>query len=165
MISLPRKYSFAIRLYSHRHTCSQALQVRTSCYHTTTLPPTCVRQGRMNDFCSPAQSSPAQTPPALTLLYFLLVLSLSLSDLHSYHLLSSACLPASPSSYHHTSRHCRIRYTYLYIRASSRRIDKLSISPLICVARAKAAKHNETLAKHPWTFSRKRKHARMCYLC
>lgn len=33
----------------------------------------------MNDFCSPAQSSPAQTPPALTLLYFLLVLSLSLS--------------------------------------------------------------------------------------
>lgn len=29
----------------------------------------------MNDFCSPAQSSPAQTPPALTLLYFLLVLS------------------------------------------------------------------------------------------
>lgn len=47
----------------------------------------------MNDFCSPAQSSPAQTPPALTLLYFLLVLSLSLSDLHSYHLLSSACLP------------------------------------------------------------------------
>lgn len=67
MISLPRKYSFAIRLYSHRHTCSQALQVLPA----TTLPPTCVRQGRMNDFCSPAQSSPAQTPPALTLLYFL----------------------------------------------------------------------------------------------
>lgn len=59
----------------------------------------------MNDFCSPAQSSPAQTPPALTLLYFLLVLSLSLSLLTCTRNISSplpACLSLFLSSHEPT---------------------------------------------------------------
>lgn len=124
-------------MYSHRHTCSQALQVLPA----TTLPPTCVRQGRMNDFCSPA--NPAGT-------HFTLLptctLPLPLSDFHSQYLL---CPPASPSSYHHTSRHCRIRSTYLYIRASSRRIDKLSHLPSNLCGSSKSCKTQRNLGQAP----------------
>lgn len=107
----------------------------------------------MNDFCSPAQSSPAQTPPALTLLYFLLVLSLSLSlSLLTCTRNISSPLPACLSlflSSHEPTLSYTVYLRYLYIRASSRRIDKLSHLPSNLCGSSKSCKTQRNLGQAP----------------